>query len=218
MDNSDSHLIVIATSCIEAGIDVSFRWGFRENAGVLNVQQFAGRVRRNAERKFRVGNGDVFVFELEVPERQNRQEGDFTLNWDLANSIAVYDQLLQQHGLIGPEHSDEAFSAELAMGLGGRAELLIQHNKDYQFQQISDLSRVIARNQLTCIPSESVDAMLADMAAKNRDWIPSSEISRRSFQIFEYKANGYADLIQEGPLAGIYRWTGPYDDQFGYMA
>ena len=40
---------LVATSCVEAGVDFSFRSAFRERAGMANLIQVGGRVRRHSE-------------------------------------------------------------------------------------------------------------------------------------------------------------------------
>ena len=40
---------LVATSCVEAGVDFSFRTAFRESCGLLNLLQIAGRLSRSAE-------------------------------------------------------------------------------------------------------------------------------------------------------------------------
>ena len=54
--------VVIATSLIEAGVDIDFPNAFREKAGLDSIIQTAGRC--NRERKRRVKNSSVSVFEL----------------------------------------------------------------------------------------------------------------------------------------------------------
>ncbi len=48
-DKKNTNWCLIATSCVEAGIDLSFRTGVRECASLLSLLQLAGRVNRNAE-------------------------------------------------------------------------------------------------------------------------------------------------------------------------
>ena len=48
-DKEDDNWTLIATSCVEAGVDFSFRNGVREAAGLVNLLQLAGRIRRNEE-------------------------------------------------------------------------------------------------------------------------------------------------------------------------
>ena len=48
-DPDDTDWTLVATSCVEAGVDFSFRTGFREMASLLSLLQAAGRVGRNGE-------------------------------------------------------------------------------------------------------------------------------------------------------------------------
>lgn len=54
---------VIATSLVEAGIDLNFPCVYREMAGIDNIIQAAGRC--NRERKFSAAESFVYVFQLE---------------------------------------------------------------------------------------------------------------------------------------------------------
>jgi len=59
-DKGDTRWSLIATSCVEAGVDLSFRTGVRECASLLSLLQLAGRVNRNAE----YGTTDVWTVKL----------------------------------------------------------------------------------------------------------------------------------------------------------
>jgi len=48
-ENYDTNFTLIATSCVEAGVNFSFRSAFRERAGAANLVQVGGRVRRHGE-------------------------------------------------------------------------------------------------------------------------------------------------------------------------
>ena len=52
--------VLVATSCVEAGVDISFNYGFRENSSLMSVMQLAGRVSRKNEFK----ECKIVVFEL----------------------------------------------------------------------------------------------------------------------------------------------------------
>lgn len=57
-------VIIIGTSCIQAGWDISCGTVFRENAGFTPLWQLAGRCNRNGELR----QGIVIVFQLVMPE------------------------------------------------------------------------------------------------------------------------------------------------------
>ena len=56
---------LFATSCVEAGVDLSFKTGVRECASLLSVLQLAGRVNRNSE----YGDANVWTIILNANDR-----------------------------------------------------------------------------------------------------------------------------------------------------
>ena len=59
-DETDSDWCLVATSCVEAGVDLSFRTGMRERASLVSSLQTAGRV--NREGKW--SSAEVWDFQL----------------------------------------------------------------------------------------------------------------------------------------------------------
>ena len=55
----DADWTLVATSCVEAGVDVSFRTGLRELASLTSLIQVGGRVNRSGE----YGSADVWGFQ-----------------------------------------------------------------------------------------------------------------------------------------------------------
>ncbi|MEI6335737.1 MAG: CRISPR-associated endonuclease Cas3'', partial [Methylococcaceae bacterium] len=45
-DKQDNNWILVATSCVEAGVDLSFKTGFRERCSLVSLLQTAGRINR----------------------------------------------------------------------------------------------------------------------------------------------------------------------------
>lgn len=68
--DQNSNIVLVATSAVEAGWDVSFAWAFREEAGLANLLQTAGRVNRSLE--YRVGR-PVYSFILTDQAATNHQ-------------------------------------------------------------------------------------------------------------------------------------------------
>ncbi|MBL0038337.1 MAG: hypothetical protein IPP36_06700 [Nitrosomonadales bacterium] len=52
---------LVATSCVEAGVDLSFRTGLRESASLVSLIQVGGRVNRHQE----FGQSEVWTFTLQ---------------------------------------------------------------------------------------------------------------------------------------------------------
>jgi CRISPR/Cas system-associated endonuclease/helicase Cas3 len=97
-----AEFVLVATSCVEAGMDFSFEFGFREMAGLLSSQQLLGRLNRSNE--YRIGT--LVVFELLT--KLVNPFSPFTVNHDYDNPKAVY-RLLHSHGRTGCEDSDLYF-------------------------------------------------------------------------------------------------------------
>ncbi len=64
-NESDNDWTLVATSCVEAGVDISFRTGFRERASLNSLLQTSGRVNRSGEH----GTADVWDFQLVFDHR-----------------------------------------------------------------------------------------------------------------------------------------------------
>jgi CRISPR-associated endonuclease/helicase Cas3 len=64
LQNPKDPVLVVATSCVEAGWDVSFPWGMREESWISNLLQLVGRVNRHSE--FGT-NAPVYSFQLADP-------------------------------------------------------------------------------------------------------------------------------------------------------
>jgi CRISPR-associated endonuclease/helicase Cas3 len=64
LQNPKDPVLLVATSCVEAGWDVSFPWGMREESWISNLLQMAGRVNRHSEYGT---NAPVYSFQLADP-------------------------------------------------------------------------------------------------------------------------------------------------------
>ena len=64
LQNPKDPVLLVATSCVEAGWDVSFPWGMREESWISNLLQMVGRVNRHSEYGI---NAPVYSFQLADP-------------------------------------------------------------------------------------------------------------------------------------------------------
>ena len=101
----DTDWILVATSCVEAGVDFSFRTGFREIASLLSLLQAAGRVNRNG--KF--SEARIWSFRMQ-------DDNMITKNHDTAESVGVLEEYFENACEITPELSTTAILDELKRG------------------------------------------------------------------------------------------------------
>lgn len=132
---------LFATSCVEAGVDLSFRTGVRECASLLSLLQLAGRVNRNSE----YAESDVWTVILNANDR------GVTRNPSLACSERILREFFEQGREISPELSTEAMKKEMREQSISLARLS-EDEKKYAFKSVDGNFKVIEdESQLTII-------------------------------------------------------------------
>ena len=134
--------VLVATSCVEAGVDFSFRTALRESCGLVNLLQIAGRVSRSAE----YAEADVWDF------RQD-EEGFLTLHPQFETSRAVLAQLFDE-AKVDPSHCTEALRRELNAGLGqpeASAQAILQAEGEADYPEVAKLCRLITADTRTVL-------------------------------------------------------------------
>ena len=104
-DEEDTDWILVATSCVEAGVDFSFRTGFREMFSLLSLLQVAGRVNRNG----RFEDAQMWSFRMQDDKMMG-------LN-GVAASVDVLEKYFRRKCEITPELSTTAILDELKEGV-----------------------------------------------------------------------------------------------------
>ena len=199
-DRDDTDWTLVATSCVEAGVDFSFRAGFREMASLLSLLQAAGRVSRNGE----YPDAEIWSFVLQENSmlKQNPQ---------LAPSIDVLKGYFQKNVKIAPDLSTKAMNDEIIRDDGCLAEIkkLLELEASMEFQSIDEKFHVIDSDTVLAV----VDPALAKAISFGKgDWklLQTKAVSVRRYQIKNWSLKEIAD--------GVYQWTLRYDDFLGYMA
>ncbi|MCD7867113.1 MAG: CRISPR-associated helicase Cas3' [Clostridiales bacterium] len=153
----DQPCIVIATSLVEAGVDLDFRAVYRQLAGLDSVIQAAGR--RNREGKFAPEDSFAYIFQLEDAVRVPGQD----------QQIAVSRQVIQdQEDVSSLEAIQEYF--ELLYHYKGdsldKKNILGQFRKNrFPFAKVSDEFKLIEQNTKTIfIPVEESARKLLEEA------------------------------------------------------
>lgn len=197
-DSQDKDWILIATSCVEAGVDLSFRSGIREAASFTSLLQIAGRINRNSE----YGDSSVWTIKLKYDSLLKEHPG-------FKNSSTVLFHLLETDP-ISPKQCTQALRRELLME-GAFNEDIIQHEKELSFHEVSEKFKVINADTRTVIIDE--EAIKSLESGIHISW---QELQTNSVQIWAYRIE-LLKLQEFSRFPGIYKWIYPYDDFIGYM-
>lgn len=196
---------LVATSCVEAGLDFSFRTAFRESASAANLIQVGGRVRRNIE-DF---EPTLIDFKVEAP-LFNRHPA-FTL------SRQILERLFEEKRFETDTPADlitEALRRELMSDTQEKHKRLLQMEAEMNYPEVDNLYKVIAADtRFVLIDKELI------IKIENHEKVESKEIMRNSVQIWAKKIEKLnLTPLQDYSNSGIYVWCYAYDPNFlGYM-
>jgi CRISPR/Cas system-associated endonuclease/helicase Cas3 len=195
----DANWTLIATSCVEAGVNLSFRNGFRELGSLVSLLQASGRVNREGV----LSNSEMWTFCIS-------EDGMLKLNPGLKESAAVLKGYFEGNRTIAPELSTQSIADEIALyGLSGKHKRLVDNEEVQKFPQVEQDFKVIDSDTRLVI----VDSTVAKRLQYGKvDW---RELQKVSVQIAKYKLD---ELRTPMIMDNIYRWNLDYDGFLGYMA
>lgn len=197
-DSGDKDWTLFATSCIEAGVDLSFRTGFRELASLISLLQTAGRIDRGGVFK----DSELWSFCLAEDERLKSNPG-------IRNAAKVLRGYLEKGAVVDPSLTTKAIQKELRLyGLNSLSESIVRKESNKAFPFVDENFRVIKSNTKLAVMSDEIAMAIA---SGHFSW---RALQMQSLQIAEYKLN---KLRVPQITEGIYHWTLGYDDFVGYM-
>ena len=195
----DTDWTLVATSCVEAGVDFSFRSGFRELSSLLSLLQAAGRVNRHGLYK----DAEIWSFTV---------QDDLLLksNPALDTSRAILQDYFKKGICISPEMSTRSMNDEIIRNDSCIPSVIdfLGDETEMQFKDISKKFRVIASDMVVAI----VDSNFAYAVANGGgDWqqLQRKAVSIRISMIQKWKLKEVA--------ARVYVWTLCYNNFLGYM-
>ena len=195
----DRDWTLVATSCVEAGVDFSFRTGVRERASLNSLLQIAGRVNRGSEYE----SADVWDIQL-VHDSWLRGHPTFE------HSSVVLGELFDE-GEVGVNFCTEALRREIRRARI-KKDALLKAERALDFPTVEELFRIIDSSTLTAV----VDEKLKDTIESGRR-IPNQEVQNGSVQIYESRAREWA-VREFEHVPGLFRWELGYDSFLGFMA
>jgi CRISPR-associated endonuclease/helicase Cas3 len=198
---------LIATSCLEAGVDLSFRCAFRERFAAASTIQVGGRVNRHGEYDAK-GGGAVYDFAL-VDEGITQHPGA-AVSADVLRRFMDADELNQHNPA---DVVTKAMREELSVlgGLGVDPFLKAEAARDYP--RVKEYGRVISTDTRLVV----IDERLRRHLVEHRP-VDFRRLLRGSVQLWASRI----DKLRLEELPGrreLYVWNDVYEADFlGYMA
>jgi len=192
---------LIATSCVEAGVDLDFAIGFRESCSVTSFLQVSGRINRHGKRAF----GRLLDFSIYAEDGLSYHPG-FKESSDILNHLWL--EIISDK-MDSSELCSKAIRKELSRFpvKKSKSELLILEEQKQGFQEVSTEYRIIDSETATII----IDAKLVE---KLEHGIPVNwqDLQNNSVQLWANKIKKF----HLKPIVGcaqddIYSWTDTYD-------
>lgn len=199
-NKSDTDWVLVATSCVEAGVDFSFHVGFREMTSLLSLLQTAGRVNRNGSNE----EAEVWSFRLQENE-------SLAVNNEIGLSASILEEYFRDGKEITPEMSTVSIIDELKQGSSLNKEIckLLDAEVCWDFKTVNDEFRVIESDTVPVVIKESVATQIKQGYGSWQD-IQKSSVSIYRDQLKKWQVRQIAE--------DVYQWTLPYDSFLGYMA
>lgn len=198
----DDNWTLVATSCVEAGVDISFRVGFRERAGLTSLLQSAGRVNRANE----YGAAEVWDFRLTAGELVAANPG-------LKDGAQILGQFFAEKK-VAPEFCTEALRREiLQLYAADLKPELERAEAALDFPTVEKEFRVIEQDTVTAV----VDGRLNDRLRKGEQ-VGWPDIQSGGVSLYRAKAVKFNLVEEYSAFPGLYHWALNYDGFLGYMA
>lgn len=189
---------LVATSCVEAGVDLSFRTGLRESASLVSLIQVGGRVNRHQKYVC----AEVWTFTLQETDLLRQHPG-------FKESSKVLGTMFAENK-VSPDDCKEALRREVC--LNGLNDAIRDHENAMDFPEVNKLFRVIDANTYTVVVDDGIKQRL-----KNWEKVRWREIQNHSVQIWGYRIESLK-IPQFAQFPDLYEWNLGYDDFLGYMA
>lgn len=198
-DPDDADWTLVATSCVEAGVDFSFRTGFREISSLLSLLQAAGRVNRHGR------NTEAVMWSFSLQD-----DSMLPKNPALDVSAAVLRSYFQKRLPITPELSTRSMQDELVRDDSCMSAIcdFAELKAAQQFRTLAQKFRVIDQKTVLAVPDDSMASAIAEGRASWQE-LQRHAVSVRKEKIVLWHLREIAD--------GIYQWTLGYDSFLGYM-
>lgn len=204
-DGDDKNWTLVATSCVEAGIDFSFKSAAREQCSLVSAIQTSGRANRSGE----FGTSELWIFKI--------KPGDMLKEHPAFKTSARVLADLYREQKISSHFCKEAMRREVRDLNQGLCEddPIVRAEKARDFPKVEEKFKVIASNTITVLVDEELRQRLVNQ--EKRKEVTPQDVQQKTVSIYNWKALQYGVMpLQE--LGDLYFWMLEYDDFLGYMA
>jgi CRISPR-associated endonuclease/helicase Cas3 len=191
---------LVATSCVECGMDFSFRYGFCELCSLQSYIQLSGRIRRNSEKEY----GDAVLVAFTIAE------DNFTANPSFKDSKHVFEKMISSGRLPAlsiTEAITEAFQEECKMR-GVLLEEICKADRLHEFEIVAQKFRVIDEETMTVVAGKTLIAKI-----QAGEQVSSKEFQRGSVNLRKSVLTRLGLSDSELPMLSDLQ----YDAFLGYM-
>ncbi|MHA2279392.1 MAG: CRISPR-associated endonuclease Cas3'' [Promethearchaeota archaeon] len=230
LDSGDPNWALVATSCVESGLDFSFRTGFVEERSVMAIIQVGGRVGRKLE----YGCCVVYNFILNDP-------GLKTENPDFMVPSRILHAFFEEGITLSPDLCTLAQLRELEETFGRktgyqRAVELVRAERTLSMKEVESLFRVIVTPTVPVLINSGIFQRFLEGEIEGSPWALQRDLQRESVQVYsskltkpEYPIVSLSDIVphrlfetnrdwERFDPENIHIWAGGYDKSFlGYM-
>lgn len=198
---------LVATSCVEAGVDLSFRCAFRERFAAASTIQVGGRVNRHGEYDSE-GGGVVYDFALDG--KAITQHRGAAISADVLRRLMATDELNRRN----PSDVVTLAMREELSALGGLgADPLLKSEEARNYPAVNHHGRVINADTRIVVVDEHLKRQLVE-----RKPVSFQELLLGSVHLWATKIDKLG-LPQLPGRRDLYAWNHDYDPDFlGYMA
>ena len=199
---SDADWTLVSTSCVEAGVDFSFRVGFREISSLLSLLQAAGRISRNGEYE----DAKIWSFSMQDDKM-------LTTNPGTKDAESVLQRFFRRGVTISPDLCTRAMIAELNRQPEDQIPLLNEELKR-NYAEVGERFKVIESNTVLVIADEDLKSRIrygqCDWREIQRKAIPMrlDRVQKYRLPMLTYSKDGWDCL---------YDWNLPYNNFLGVM-
>jgi len=195
---------LVATSCVEAGVDFSFRTGIRERCSLTSLLQVSGRVNRSNEYE----KADMWDVRL-------RHDHLLRPHPAFEASSRILGELFCENK-ISPDFCTEALRREITQeGMPKKKKDIEIAERNADFPTVEKLFRVIDSETVTVVVDESLVRRL-----EAYEKITRAELQSASVQIWHSKEQefGLEKLERVKGYEDLRKWKLSYDSFLGYMS